>query len=108
MAPPPPERLAGEVVHGPGIGPAGSSAALALGLATQVARRAVMASVEKITRRYFDGEIAEVRPADGFAVCAAFNASSKISARMRSAYEATMPERCQPAASVDGHMHPGG
>jgi hypothetical protein len=43
MAPPPPERLAGEVVHGPGSGPAGWSAALALGLATQVARREAIA-----------------------------------------------------------------
>lgn len=43
MAPPPPERLAGEVVHGPGSGPTGWGAALALGLSTQVARREAIA-----------------------------------------------------------------
>lgn len=43
MAPPPPGRLAGEVVHVPGSGPAGWSAALALGLTTQVARREAVA-----------------------------------------------------------------
>jgi hypothetical protein len=43
MAPPPPERLAGEVAHVPGTGPAGWSAALALGLSTQVARRDAIA-----------------------------------------------------------------
>ncbi len=39
MAPPPPGRLADAVVGGTGSGPAGWSAALALGLSTQVARR---------------------------------------------------------------------
>ncbi len=43
MAPPPPDRLAGEVVGGPGTGPAGWSAALALGLSTQVPRRETIA-----------------------------------------------------------------
>ena len=43
MAPPPPSRLAGEVVGGPGTGPAGWSAALALGLSTQVPRRETIA-----------------------------------------------------------------
>jgi hypothetical protein len=43
MAPPPPGRLAGEVVGGTGTGPAGWSAALALGLSTQVARREAIA-----------------------------------------------------------------
>lgn len=43
MAPPPPERLAGEVGAGPGSGPAGWSAALALGLSTQVARHEAIA-----------------------------------------------------------------
>ena len=43
MAPPPPGRLAGEVMHGPGSGPAGWSASLALGLSTQVARREAIA-----------------------------------------------------------------
>ena len=43
MAPPPPERLAGEVVGGSGTGPGGWSAALALGLSTQVPRRETIA-----------------------------------------------------------------
>ncbi|MHB1444964.1 MAG: hypothetical protein ACYCTI_00285 [Acidimicrobiales bacterium] len=43
MAPPGPERLAGAVVGGSGSGPAGWSAALALGLSTQVARRETVA-----------------------------------------------------------------
>ncbi|MHB8246427.1 MAG: hypothetical protein ACYDGN_13985 [Acidimicrobiales bacterium] len=43
MAPPPSERLASEVAHVPGTGPAGWSAALALGLSTQVARREAIA-----------------------------------------------------------------
>jgi hypothetical protein len=43
MAPPPPNRLAGAVAGGAGAGPAGWSAALALGLSTQVARREAIA-----------------------------------------------------------------
>lgn len=43
MAPPPPARLAREVLGGSGIGPAGWSAALALGLSTQVPRRETIA-----------------------------------------------------------------
>lgn len=43
MAPPPPDRLAVEVAGGPGTGPAGWSAALALGLSTQVPRRETIA-----------------------------------------------------------------
>lgn len=43
MAPPPPDRLAGEVVSVTGSGPAGWSAALALGLSTQVARHETIA-----------------------------------------------------------------
>jgi hypothetical protein len=43
MAPPPPDRLADEVGGGPGTGPAGWSAALALGLSTQVPRRDTIA-----------------------------------------------------------------
>ena len=43
MAPPPADRLANEVVGGPGSGPAGGSAALALGLSTQVPRRETIA-----------------------------------------------------------------
>lgn len=43
MAPPPPHRLTNEVVGGPGTGPAGWSAALALGLSTQVPRRETIA-----------------------------------------------------------------
>ena len=43
MAPPPPGRLAGEVVDDTGTGPSGWSAALALGLSTQVPRREAIA-----------------------------------------------------------------
>ena len=43
MAPPPPGRLAGEVVGDTGTGPSGRSAALALGLSTQVPRREAIA-----------------------------------------------------------------
>ena len=43
MAPPPPGRLADAVAGGAGSGPAGWSAALALGLSTQVARREAVA-----------------------------------------------------------------
>ena len=43
MAPPPPDRLAGAIVGGAGSGPAGWSAALALGLSTQIARRETVA-----------------------------------------------------------------
>ncbi len=50
MAPPPPERLAGEVAPAPGTGPAGWSAALALGLSTQVARREAIAVPGRVPR----------------------------------------------------------
>ena len=43
MAPPPPGRLAREVVGHTGTGPSGRSAALALGLSTQVPRREAIA-----------------------------------------------------------------
>lgn len=43
MAPPPPHRFANEVVGGPGTGPARWSAALMLGLSTQVPRRETIA-----------------------------------------------------------------
>jgi hypothetical protein len=43
MAPPPPGRLAREVVGDTGTGPTGRSAALALGLSTQVPRREAIA-----------------------------------------------------------------
>jgi len=43
MAPPPADRLVRAVVHEPGTGPASWSAALALGLSTQVPRREVIA-----------------------------------------------------------------
>lgn len=43
MAPPPPERLAGEVIGATGTGPAGWSAALVLGLSTQVPRHETIA-----------------------------------------------------------------
>ena len=43
MAPPPSDRFAKEVIGAPGTGPAGWSAALALGLSTQVPRRETIA-----------------------------------------------------------------
>jgi hypothetical protein len=43
MAPPSPDRLADEIVGGRGTGPAGWSAALSLGLSTQVPRRDTIA-----------------------------------------------------------------
>jgi len=43
MAPPPAGRLAEEIIGGPGIGPASWSAALLLGLSTQVPRRETIA-----------------------------------------------------------------
>ncbi|HVX19813.1 MAG TPA: nucleotidyl transferase AbiEii/AbiGii toxin family protein [Acidimicrobiales bacterium] len=53
--------------------------------------REVMTSVEEITRRHFGGGDG-VRPEDGFAVCPAFDLDSEVSALLRAAYEATMPE----------------
>lgn len=50
MSPPPPARLAEEVVGGPGIGPAGLSAALELGLATQVPRYDLIAVPGRVPR----------------------------------------------------------
>jgi len=43
MAPPSPDRFVHEVIDAPGTGPAGWSAALALGLSTQVPRRETIA-----------------------------------------------------------------
>lgn len=43
MAPPSPDRVVHEVIDAPGTGPAGWSAALALGLSTQVPRRETIA-----------------------------------------------------------------
>jgi hypothetical protein len=50
MAPPPPSRVVNEVVTGPGIGPAGWSAAHALGLSTQVPRRDTIAVAGRAPR----------------------------------------------------------
>ena len=50
MAPPPPSRLASEVVGQVGCGPAGWSAALTLGLSTQVPRREAIAVVGRSPR----------------------------------------------------------
>jgi hypothetical protein len=50
MSPPSPDRLAEEVVGGPGIGPAGLSAALELGLATQVPRYDMIAVPGRVPR----------------------------------------------------------
>lgn len=55
--------------------------------------RQVMASIEEITRTYFDTSGAtEFRPADGFAASPAFDPGTDVSRRLRGAYEATMPE----------------
>jgi hypothetical protein len=50
MAPPPPDRLAEEIASGPGTGPAEWSAALLLGLSTQVARRETIAVAARAPR----------------------------------------------------------
>lgn len=50
MAPPPPARLAREITDSPGTGPAGLSAALALGLATQVPRYDTIAVPGRVPR----------------------------------------------------------
>jgi len=50
MSPPPATRLAAEVAGRPGIGPAGLSAALELGLATQVPRYDMMAVPVRVPR----------------------------------------------------------
>ena len=52
----------------------------------------VMASVEEISRQYFGGGGAEVRPTAGFAACPAFDPGSQVSALLRAGYETTMPE----------------
>lgn len=50
MSPPPSARLAEEIVGGPGIGPAGLSAALELGLGTQVPRYDLIAVPGRVPR----------------------------------------------------------
>lgn len=50
MAPPPADRLAGAMVHGPGSGPAGLSAASVLGLSTQVPRHDTIAVAGRAPR----------------------------------------------------------
>lgn len=50
MAPPPSDRFANEVIDAPGIGPAGWSAALGLGLSTQVPRRETIAVPSRAPR----------------------------------------------------------
>jgi hypothetical protein len=50
MSPPSPARLAAEIISGPGIGPAGLSAALELGLTTQVPRYDVIAVPGRVPR----------------------------------------------------------
>lgn len=53
----------------------------------------VMENIEAVTRTYFGSrEDAELRPPGGFATCPAFAPDSAVSLRLRSAYEATMPE----------------
>lgn len=50
MSPPSVDRLVGEMAGGPGIGPAGWSAALALGLSTQVPRQETVAMPGRVPR----------------------------------------------------------
>ena len=53
----------------------------------------VIASIDEITRTYFGGsEAASVRPDGGFAISPAFDPTTSTSARLRAAYEATMPD----------------
>lgn len=50
MAPPPAGRLVDEIIDRPGVGPAGWSAALALGLSTQVPRHEMVAIPGRVPR----------------------------------------------------------
>ena len=53
----------------------------------------VIASIDEITHEYFDEtNRASVRPDTGFAISPAFAPTTSVSARLRAAYEATMPE----------------
>lgn len=53
----------------------------------------VIASIDEINRTYFDAtKGASVRPEGGFAISPAFDPTTSVSARLRAAYEATMPE----------------
>jgi hypothetical protein len=79
MAPPPVARLAAELVDEPGSGPAGASAALALGLATQVPRHEVIA----ITGR-------APRPTPGVRFVTRESAWRRSDARLRPADVATL------------------
>ncbi|MBO0834286.1 MAG: hypothetical protein J2P28_02060, partial [Actinobacteria bacterium] len=50
MSPPPPGRVAAELSGGPGVGPAGLSAAIDLGLTTQVPRYDIVAVPQRVPR----------------------------------------------------------
>jgi hypothetical protein len=53
----------------------------------------VIQSIEETTREHFSGSTdTEIRPNGGFAACSAFDPGTDESRRLRSAYEATMPE----------------
>lgn len=53
----------------------------------------VLGNIAAITRAYFGGgDDIELRPAGGFASSPAFDPGTEVSARLRAAYEATMPE----------------
>ena len=60
----------------------------------------VMSSVAEINRTFFGSNGIEIRPADGFGRCPAFESSSDISAQLRMAYESTMPELYFGSASL--------
>lgn len=63
-------------------------------LADRVAREKILEEVAEITRTYFTkaNETVDLRPPGGFADSPAFQLESDVSARLRSAYEATMPD----------------
>jgi predicted nucleotidyltransferase component of viral defense system len=53
----------------------------------------VMSSIETVTREHFGGtENSELRPDGGFAASPAFAIETDVSSRLRTSYEATMPE----------------
>jgi hypothetical protein len=53
----------------------------------------VISSIDEVTRRFFGGTEGEsVRPHDGFASSPAFEPTTSTSARLKAAYETTMPE----------------
>lgn len=54
--------------------------------------REVINNVEEINSKYFPNSGTEVRPAEGFATCPAFDLHSSVSEHLRTGYESTMTE----------------